>query len=157
MSGFEDDDFFDEKEGEEEGPEEPAEAAAGPEEDEDDRAPAAKKARGKKARSDDEGDDEEYGDYDDMEEEREVKKAPPPVKENKFMRFTGKITPLGRDEKNVINTLQIQSLDDSKVYPIEMNEIGKQLIKRCFHELYVTGELVPRGDKKFILVVKSFL
>ena len=150
MSGFEDDDFFDEKEGEEETAEAPVD------EDAEEEKVVAKK-RGKKAARDDDEGDEEYGDYEDMEEEKEVKRAPLPVKENKFVRFTGKITPLGRDEKNAINTLQIQSVDDSKSYPIEMNEIGKQLIKRCFHELYVTGELVPKADKKFILVVKSFL
>jgi hypothetical protein len=151
MSGFEDDDFFDEKEGEE-ATDETKEA---PVDDEVEAGPPKKRA--KKSKADDDIDDEDFdGDYEDMEEEK-TKRLPPPVKENKFVKFTGKITPLTRDEKNAVTGLQITSVDDQKAYTIEMNEIGKQLIKRCFHELFVTGELVPKADKKFILVVKSYL
>lgn len=147
MSDYEDDDFFDD-DNESEG----ASKDKGFDED----FPVAKKASSKKSSKDD--DDDDYGGYDDeFEEEKKVKKPAPVVKENRFVRFTGKITPLTRDDKNVVVEVQIQNLDDNKIYPVEMNAIGSQLIKRCFHELYVTGELVPRGDKKFTLVIKSFL
>lgn len=154
MSGFEDDDFADDKE-------ELDEVEESNSDGDDDSSPFEAEAPRKKSKkslsSDDDedgGDDEEYAEF---EEKKEKSKQGPVYPYSKFVRFTGKISPLARDEQGVVTQIKIENIDDKKVYPIEMNENAKKLTRSLFQELYITGEVIFKNEKDTILIIKSYL
>ncbi len=153
MSGFDDDDFADDKMDAEES-EESAKDEPSPFDEEVPRSKKAKKSLGPDEDDDGEGGDEDYAEY---EEKKEKSKQGPVYPYSKFVRFTGKISPLTRDEKGVVTQIKIENIDDKKVYPIEMNDNAKKLTRSLFQEIYITGEVIYKSEKETILLIKSYL
>lgn len=168
MSGFEDDDFADDKfeskdddkddkDDGDDGEESSDRVEKGSDDSSEDEAPRSLGRKKKSLGGDDDEDEGGDEDYSEFEEKKEKTKSGPVYPYTKFVKFTGKISPLKKDEKGAIIQIKIENIDDKKVYAIEMNENGKKLIRSCFQELFITGELLHKSEKENILIIKSFL
>lgn len=105
---------------------------------------------------DDDGDDEDFGDedYEDEEEGEKKKKRVIVEDQNKFIQLDGTVIVTKRDEKGLPCELAI---DTGKVrYPIQMDNMGKQLLKFCFNQVFIGGILKNEGATK-IFEVKNFI
>lgn len=104
----------------------------------------------------DDDDDDEFGDedYEDEEEGEKKKKRVVVEDQNKFIQLDGTVIVTKRDEKGLPCELAI---DTGKVrYPIQMDNMGKQLLKYCFNQVFVGGVLKAEGATK-IFEVKNFI
>ena len=104
---------------------------------------------------DDEGHHPGQPDEGQDEEEGEKKKKRVVVEDqNKFIQLDGTVIVTKRDEKGLPCELAI---DTGKVrYPIQMDNMGKQLLKYCFNQVFVGGILKAEGATK-IFEVKNFI
>lgn len=105
---------------------------------------------------DDDGDDDEFDDedYDDEESGEKKKKRVIVEDQNKFIQLDGTVIVTKRDEKGLPCELAI---DTGKIrYPIQMDTMGKQLLKYCFNQVFIGGILKNEGATK-IFEVKNFI
>lgn len=108
------------------------------------------------ALGDEDGDEDEFGDdeFDDEEEGERKKKRVVVEDQNKFIQLDGTVIVTKRDEKGLPCELAI---DTGKIrYPIQMDNMGKQLLKYCFNQVFVGGILKAEGANK-IFEVKNFI
>lgn len=100
-------------------------------------------------------DDDEFGDEDFEDEEGKEKKKKIIVEDqNKFVQLDGTVIVTKRDEKGLPTELAI---DTGKIrYPIQMDSMGKQLLKYCFNQVFLGGVLKVDGPNK-IFEVKNFI
>ncbi len=104
----------------------------------------------------DEDGDDEFGDEDYEDEEGGEKKKKRVIVEdqNKFIQLDGTVIVTKRDEKGLPVELAI---DTGKIrYPIQMDTMGKQLLKYCFNQVFIGGILKNEGAAK-IFEVKNFI
>ena len=104
----------------------------------------------------DDDEDDEFGDedYDDEEEGEKKKKRVVVEDQNKFIQLDGTVIVTKRDEKGLPIELAI---DTGKVrYPIQMDNMGKQLLKYCFNQVFLGGILKAEGAAK-VFEVKNFI
>ena len=102
----------------------------------------------------DEDDDDEFGDEDEEEEGKEKRKRVVVEDQNKFVQIDGTIVVTKRDEKGLPSEIAI---DTGKVrYPILLDNMGKQLLKYCFNQVFLGGILKTEGATK-VFEVKNFI
>jgi len=104
---------------------------------------------------DDDGDEfADDEDYDDEEGGEKKKKRIIVEDQNKFIQLDGTIIVTKRDEKGLPCELAI---DTGKIrYPIQMDTMGKQLLKFCFNQVFIGGILKAEGATK-VFEVKNFI